>query len=321
VRPVADKKDDKLTLKDYGAAVLATAPVAVGATLAGIPVKTTEGVLQSRLETAIAGTPKVPVKKMYARGLKRAGATAGGALLAGVLSTPLYARAIKKMSSDSSSERSDGVKLLVGQGIAYQAAKRFAESVGEARGGTPRAEIAKKFGRKMAGTALIGIPASIIMGKAQADARRKYGDAKTDKKDKSYVKSYLTPALVSGALAGTIGAVEGALEGRKKLTPFGRRDLERRVSVALNKAGNTETKEQLIKRITKQVKPRDIFRSAAPRAIAYGTAGVIGGAISKVIVDAAISRMSKKTEPPTIKSMEKLRAKSNDPTKVPKDVI
>ena len=265
------KRSRKQQLRDYGVAVLATAPASLATSATKIPLKITEGNIETRLKAFGDGKKQPSFSAAFKPAARRALGSVGSAAVIGTLTFPLYTKAMQQLSSDDAAERKKGVGLLVGQGLLFSTIKGGGEALGEAgKGGLSAA--AKGFKGKMVATGLIGMPALYITSKAIAKQRRAEQGKPKDESLEGIAKSVLKPALVAGGVSAAAGAVE-SISKHLGDVPKGQRVAS--AKKLFGKAG--------LKLIT-------------PKTVAYGAAGIGGGVVSKLVVDKAIDALKGKEE-------------------------
>ena len=269
--PSDNKKSRKQQLRDYGVAVLATAPASLATSVSRVPIKITEGNIETRLKDFADGKKQPSFSAAFKPAARRALGSVGAAAAIGTLTFPLYTKAMQQLSSDDAAERKKGVGLLVGQGLLFSAIKGGGEALGEAgKGGLPVA--AKGFKGKMVATGLVGMPALYITSKAIADQRRSEQGKPKDESLQGIAKSVLRPALVAGGVSAAAGAVE-SISKHLWDVPKGQRVAS-----------------------TKKLFSKAGLKLVAPKAVAYGVAGIGGGVVSKLVVDKAIDALKGKEE-------------------------
>jgi hypothetical protein len=217
---------------------------------------------------------------LYKAGLRRSLSNAAGSMAIGAFTMPIHTIAVKKMSSDDPEERKKGAALLMGQGLVFSGIRTAGESLGEAAKGAKLPTVMNKYRGKMMGAAMIGLPVLYLKRRGVADQRRREAKAETPRDEKDALlrklEGVIRPALMSGAVGAGVGAVEAVTEHLGKV-PKGQRAA-----------------------VAKSLVSRSGLRLVAPKALAYGGAGVAGGIVSKLILDQAIDTMKGK-----LKSIDK----------------
>jgi hypothetical protein len=250
------------------AAILATAPAAIVRTAVAAPIKTAEGFTESYLEHDLrpsAGRPAFDSGKALKAAARRSVSSNLSAGAIGLVTLPLYAKAVKQMSSEDPDERRAGVQLMVAQGALFTGIKSVGESIGEVRRGAGAKVIGKKVGGKLLAAGLVGIPANTLIAHSLAKSRRQ---AASENREVGH-KDLLRPALTAGAIGGAGGAVE-AVVSHLSSVPAGKR--AREAKRLIGAAG---------------------LRVVAPKALAYGAAGVASGVLGGYVADKAIKALGK----------------------------
>jgi hypothetical protein len=300
--------------KEYGPAILATAPLSILYTASDIPIKTTEGVALLKLQdkfkppalpgkgvktvpttkpikvpvankifspkitpASMVATVKDQLKKtapLYRPALRRSLSGAAGSMAIGAFTMPIHTIAVKKMSSEDPAERRRGAALLMGQGIVFSGIRTGGESVGEAVKGAKLPQVLNKYRGKMMGAAMIGLPILYLKRRGVADQMRREGKMAPPKNDRDAMIRKIEGVIKPALVTGGVGAGVGAVES---------------VAEHLGKVPKGQRSN-----VAKSLVSRSGLRLMAPKALAYGVTGIAGGVVSKLILDRAVDTMKGK---------------------------
>ena len=245
--------------KSYLAQMAATLPAFGAKTVLGdLPVRGVEQTIKARGWAAQDGVPKPAVSDAFKKAIRNnwKGTAMAGAL--GAVTAPRFVKGIQLAGSDDKKEKAEGLGLIGGSAAIYQGAKGYAEGHGEA--------IAKGLtGAERAGYSTLGslyragtkTPIALAMGMGIVAGRKDSG-----KKDSTPGMKYIKPALLDAGLGAATGAFTTYSREMKGLSGVEAR------SAALARAGVSGK--------------------------AGAAAGLVGGALSALVVDKALAAMKEK---------------------------
>jgi len=196
---IAQEKSKK---RNYGAQMLAAAPVAVATSAADFP----KGWVDKKVEVAVSKGLKPAVKaKAWKSGFGRA----SGRLGASVLTTPLFYSGIKDLKEGRQRE---GTAKVLAAGGAYSGIKGGLEAGIKNRGRGLTSTQIKDLAKKIGGTrGIIGLGSAAITARSIAKAQKK--GKKLSWKDRVAV-----PALIGAGIGAPKGAIEKVVEDGAKKT-------------------------------------------------------------------------------------------------------
>jgi hypothetical protein len=192
---IAQEKSKK---KGYGAAFMATAPLAVAQAVGDFP----KGYVDKKVEVAVAKGLKPAIK---AKAWKVGTGRAVGRLVAGPATAPLFFSGVKDIKDG---DRKKGyAKVLAASGV-YAGAKGGIESAVE--GGKKATKALSPRMKRIAATrGILGLGSGVITAGSIAEAQRKSSKLKGGKADKN---RFLAPAAIGAGIGGAKGAIEGAMD-------------------------------------------------------------------------------------------------------------
>jgi hypothetical protein len=193
---IAEEKGKKR--KGYGAAFMATAPLAVAQAAGDFP----KGYVDKKVEVAVAkGLGAARKAKAWKMGTGRA----AGRLVAGPVSAPLFFSGIKDIQEG---DRKKGYAKVLAASGGYSAGKGAVEAAIESGGS--RKQVLKAI-KEIGGTrGLIGLGAGVVTAASIAEAQKG--------KKKSERGRFVIPAAIGAGLGAAKGGVEGLMDSRVEKT-------------------------------------------------------------------------------------------------------
>lgn len=197
---IAEAKGGKEKKRGYGAAFMATAPLAVAQAAGDFP----KGYVDKKVEVAVAkGLSAAKKAKAWKMGTGRA----AGRLVAGPVTAPLFFSGIKDIKEG---DRKKGYAKVLAASGGYSAGKGALEAAIESGGG--KRQVLKAI-KEVGGTrGLIGLGTGVVTAASIAESQK--GGKKKGKKRGRFA----VPAAIGGSLGAIKGGIEGVTDSRVEKT-------------------------------------------------------------------------------------------------------
>lgn len=197
---IAQEKS-KRKKKGYGAAFLATAPMAAAQAAGDFP----KGYVDKKVNVAVSKGIKPAIK---AKAWKLGTGRAVGRLTAGTATAPLFFSGIKDIKEG---DRKKGyAKVLAASGV-YSAGKGGIEAAVDSGKNVTRKQLLKRMGAIGSTRGLIGLGSGVITAASIAEAQKKSSKLK-GKKGKKEKGRFLLPAAIGAGVGGVKGGIEGLID-------------------------------------------------------------------------------------------------------------